>query len=264
MKRWFDDHAVWITGGGTGIGKATALEFARHGANVAISGRRTDRLQGAVDEIEALGVKAMAVSCDVRDEDQIQAAANEVVRRFGKLDVALANAGYSVAGKVEDLGADDWRRQLETNIIGSALTARHALPHLRATRGRMAFIGSVAAFICSPKMGAYSASKFAVRALGHTLAIELHSSGVSVTIVHPGYVESEIAHVDNTGHFDPDREDRRPKNLMWPAERAAEVIVKAIYKRRRELVFTGHGKVGAFIGQHLPGVAHLMMTRGWA
>jgi NAD(P)-dependent dehydrogenase (short-subunit alcohol dehydrogenase family) len=258
----FHDHAVWITGGGSGIGRATALEFARQGANVAISGRRSDKLKGVVDELEAMGRQAMAVSCDVRDEAQIEAAAAEVVRRFGKLDVTLANAGFSVAGRVADLSADEWRNQLETNVIGAALTARHALPHLRETRGRLGFIGSVAAFICSPKMGAYSASKFAVRALGHTLAIELHGSGVSVTLVHPGYVESEIAHVDNSGRYDPDREDRRPKNMMWPAERAAEVVVRALYKRKREVVFTGHGKVGAFIGQHLPGVAHLMMTRG--
>jgi NAD(P)-dependent dehydrogenase (short-subunit alcohol dehydrogenase family) len=262
MKQRFRDHAVWITGGTSGIGRATALRFAAEGASVAVSGRRVDRLQEVVAELEAAGARAAAVACDVCDEDQIAAAVEDVVRRFGRLDVALANAGFAVEGKVEDLGAADWRRQLETNVIGAALTARWALPHLRKTKGRLGLVGSVAGFICAPKLAAYNASKHAVRALGQTLSIELHGSGVSCTTVHPGYVESEIVQVDNAGRLDPSRVDKRPKNLMWPADKAAAVIVRAIHRRKRELVFTGHGKVGAFIGQHMPGLAHRMMTRG--
>ncbi len=262
MSHSFSDHVAWITGGSSGIGRATALELARRGAKVAVSGRRTDRLQAVVRELEAAGVEAISVSCDVRDEEQIEAAVEAVVGRFGKLDVALASAGFSVAGKVVDLKGADWRRQLETNVIGAALTARHALPHLRKTRGRIGLIGSVASFLCQPKLAAYSASKYAVRAIGQTLALELHGSGVSCTTIHPGFVESEIAKVDNSGHFDPARTDRRPKNLMWSADQAAVVIVKALYQRKRELVFTAHGKVGAFFGQHLPGLVHLVTTRG--
>jgi NAD(P)-dependent dehydrogenase (short-subunit alcohol dehydrogenase family) len=257
----FDQAVAWITGGGSGIGRATAVELARQGANVAVSGRRTEKLQGVVDELTSLGVRAAAIQCDVRDEQQIESAVDAVVDRFGKLDVAVANAGYSVAGRIADLSADDWRGQLETNVVGAALTAKYALPHLRKTNGRMVFIGSVAAFICAPKLGAYNASKHAVRAIGQTLAVELAGTGVSCTTVHPGYVDSEIAKVDNSGRYDPSRKDKRPQNLMWPADKAAAVIVKTIHRRKRELVFTGHGKVGAFIGQHLPGVAHVMMRR---
>ncbi len=260
--RLFDERVAWITGGGSGIGRATAVELARQGAVVAVSGRRRDKLQAVVDEIEGLGGRATAVQCDVADEAQLEAAVALVAERFGRLDVAIANAGFSVAGRVEDLDAAAWHRQLDTNVIGAALTAKHALPRLRDTKGRVAFIGSVAAFICAPKLGAYNASKFAVRAIAQTLAVELEGSGVSATIVHPGYVDSEIAQVDNRGRFDPQRVDKRPKNLMWPADKAARVIVQAIHRRKREVVFTGHGKVGAFIGQHLPGIAHLMMRRG--
>ena len=262
MKQRFVEHVVWITGGGSGIGRACAIELARQGANVAVSGRRVDKLNGVVAALEAEGAKAQAVACDVCDEDQVEAAVAAVVDRFGKLDVAIANAGYSVAGKVEDVTAAQWRRQLDVNVVGAALTARFALPELRKTEGRIGLVGSVAGFICSPMLAPYNASKYAVRALGQTLSIELAGSGVSCTTVHPGFVESEIAQVDNSGHHDPSRADKRPRNLMWPAEKAARVIVNAIYKRKRELVFTGHGKVGAFIGQHLPAVAHLMMTRG--
>ncbi|MBW2459667.1 MAG: SDR family NAD(P)-dependent oxidoreductase [Deltaproteobacteria bacterium] len=262
MSRDFSGQVAWITGGGSGIGRATALELGRRGASVAVSGRRTDRLAAVVGELEAAGAEALAVACDVCAEDQIEAAVQAVVDHFGKLDVAVASAGFSVAGKVADLKAADWRLQLDTNVIGAALTARHALPHLRKTGGRIGLIGSVVSFLCQPKLGAYSASKFALRAIGQTLALELHGTGVSCTTIHPGFVDSEIAKVDNAGQFDPTRTDRRPQKLMWSADQAAVEIVKALHKRKRELVFSAHGKVGAFFGQHLPGLAHLVMTRG--
>ncbi|MEQ9324831.1 MAG: SDR family NAD(P)-dependent oxidoreductase [Polyangiaceae bacterium] len=262
MSKRFRDHVVWITGGSAGIGRACALTFARQGAKVAVSGRRTEKLKQVVADLQAMGADAQAVSCDVTDDEQIEAAVGAVVDRFGRLDVALANAGFSVAGRVEELSGKDWRRQLGTNVVGAAMTAMFAIPHLKQTRGRIALVGSVAGFIYAPKLAPYNASKAAVRALGQTLSIELAGSGVSCTTLHPGFVESEIAQVDNAGRHDPGREDKRPKQLMWPTDRAASVMVDAIHARKRELVFTGHGKVGAFIGQHFPGLAHAVLTRG--
>jgi NAD(P)-dependent dehydrogenase (short-subunit alcohol dehydrogenase family) len=261
MAKRFDGKVVWITGGGSGIGKALALQFAKEGATVAVSGRREERLQEVVDAITAQNGKGLAVRCDVTDEASVAESVQRVVRTLGGIDVAVANAGFSVAGRVEKLSAADWRRQLDVNVIGVAMTARYALPHLRERKGRLALICSVASMLVSPGMGAYSASKYAVRAIGQALSAELHGSGVSCTTIHPGYIESEIAQVDNQGRFDPQREDRRPKNLMWSADRAARVMVDAIAKRKREYTFTGHGKVGAFAGRHMPGLIHFGMTR---
>jgi len=261
MAKRFENQVVWITGGGSGIGRALALAFAKEGAVVAVSGRREERLQEVVQEVEASGAKALAVRCDVTDEASVAEAVQTVVRTFGGLDVAVANAGFSVAGRIEKLSAADWRRQLDVNVIGAAMTARYAIPHLKKRKGRLALVGSVAAMMSAPGVGAYSASKYAVRAIGQVLAVELHGSGVSCTTIHPGYIESEIAQVDNQGRHDPSREDRRPKNLMWPADRAARVMVDAIAKRKREYTFTGHGKVGAFAGRHAPGLVHFGLTR---
>ena len=171
-------------------------------------------------------------------------------------------AGFAVAGKIEVLPIDAWRRQFETNVFGLVSTIRHALPALRATGGRMALVASVAGMLATPKTGAYSASKYAVRAIGQTLAMELHGSGVSCTTIHPGFVASEIAQVDNDGCFDASRRDPRPNKLMWSAEAAARVMTRAIAKRRREYTFTGHGKLGGFLGRHAPGLVHLLMRRG--
>lgn len=260
----FRDHVAWITGAGTGIGRALALELARQGALVAISGRRADRLEEVARAIEESGGRALAVPCDVTEEREVERAASTVAGELGRIDVAIANAGFAVSGAIRDLRAEDWRRQLDTNVVGAAITARHALPHLERTKGRLALVGSVSALLATPRMGAYTASKYALRAIGQTLSLELEGTGVSCTVVHPGFVESEIAQVDNEGRHDPARTDGRPRQLMWPADRAARVMLRAIWSRKREHVFTAHGKLGAAIGQHTPSIAHFVMTRAGA
>ncbi len=262
MKKVFEDHVVWITGGGSGLGRAMALEFAQQGASVAVSGRRVDRLEEVVAELEALGARALAVPCDVTDEAQVFEAVKTVVEAFWKLDVVVANAGFGVAGRITKLDAAAWRRQLDVNVVGLAMTVRASVPELEKTRGRLALIGSVAGLIAAPGTGAYSASKYAVRAIGQTLAVELNGSGISTTLIQPGFVESEIAQVDNHGRYNPKRKDLRPQMLMWPADRAARVMVRAIYQRKRDFVFTGHGKVFGWLGKHFPSLAHFAFTRG--
>jgi len=250
----YDGHAAWITGGGTGIGRALALELARQGADVAVSGRRADKIEAVAAEIEALGRRGLAVPCDVTDEGSIERAVAAVVDAFGKLDVVVANAGFAVAGSIESLDADAWRRQLDVNVVGAAITAKHALPELRKTKGRLGLVGSVSAFVPVSKIGAYAASKYAVRAIAQTLAIEVAGTGVSCTGIHPGFVESDINDVDNENRPKGEGKDTRPQQLMWKAEDAAKVIAKGLYKRKTELVFTGHGKIAAALGRHVPGL----------
>ncbi len=257
----FEDKVVWITGGGTGIGRSLALEFAKRGAHVAVSGRRRGPLDAVVAEVQRLGRKALAVELDVRDDDAVKAACAEVVSHFERLDVAVANAGMGVMGRFEKLTDAEWRRQIDVNLFGVVNTARHALPELRETRGRLVLVSSISGLMCAPAGSAYSASKFAVRAIGLTLSMELQGSGVSCTLVNPGFVESDINKVDNQGVFDASREERRPKALIWSGEKAARVVVDAVHARKREFTFTGHGKIGAFLGQHLPGGVHFVFTR---
>jgi NAD(P)-dependent dehydrogenase (short-subunit alcohol dehydrogenase family) len=262
MAKRFENQVVWITGGGSGIGRSLALAFAEEGAAVAVSGRRQERLELVAAEIEGTGGKALAVPCDVTDEASVQSAVQRIVETLGGLDVAVANAGFSVAGKIEKLSAEDWRRQFDVNVVGLAMTARYSIPHLKKSGGRLVLVGSVSSMIATPGLGAYSASKYAVRAIGQTLAVELHGTGASCTTIHPGYTESEIAQVDNQGVFDASRDDTRPQKLMWATDDAAKAMVDAVAARKREYTFTGHGKVGAFVGRHLPGLVHFGLTRG--
>lgn len=260
-KALFQDKIVWITGASSGIGRALALEFARQGAIVAISARRVDRLDEVLGEIQALGGRGLALPCDVTRDDAVASCVDAMVAELGGLDVAVANAGLAIRGRFDRLTDAEWRRQLEVNVLGVVSTARHALGELRKRGGRLVLVGSVAGFVCAPGSSAYCASKFAIRAIGETLAQELHGSGTSCTTIHPGLVESEIAHVDNQGVFHADREDRRPRRLMWPTDRAARVMVRAIHARKGQYVFTGHGKLAAWLGNHTPGVVRWALTR---
>jgi NAD(P)-dependent dehydrogenase (short-subunit alcohol dehydrogenase family) len=259
MKR--SGQIAWITGGGTGIGRALALLWAAEGGNIALSGRRRDRLEEVAEAVRKLGREALVIACDVTDEASCEAAIKDIEARFGRLDVAIANAGFGVSGRLEQLTAADWRRQLDVNVVGVANTAKWALPALRKSKGRLVLISSVMGMATMPGQAPYAASKFAVRAIGLTLAQELHGSGVTCTTIYPGFVESEIGQVGVDGVFDPSRVDKRPKKMMWGAERAARVMWDAIDARKREYVFTGHGKIAGFLGRHMPGIIHFAMTR---
>ncbi len=256
-----NEEVVWITGGGTGIGRALALEYAARGATVAVSGRRLEPLEQTQRLIEERGGRGLVKPCDVTRVTELESTVSEVVAEAGCLDVAIANAGFSVAAPFEELSASDWKRQLDVNVVGVAMTAKFALPHLRQTEGRLALMGSVGGVVALPKNGPYSASKFAVRGIGQTLTAELAHTGVSCTTLLPGFVESEIAKVDNQGRLREDWEDRRPQQLMWEAPKAARSMVKAIDRRKSEAVITGHGKIVAFLGNHMPRVTQQLAGR---
>ena len=257
----FDDKVAWITGGGSGIGAALAMELAGRGAAVAVSGRRQDRLDAVVARIEAAGGVGLAIRCDVTDEAGLQAAAGRVADELGGIDICVANAGFGIAGRFETLTGDDWRRQLEVNVVGAAQTAAAALPYLVARKGRLVFMGSVIIFAPMPGNAAYAASKGAIAALGQTLYAELARDGVSCTTIHPGFVASEIGQVDNDGVFHSDARDKRPGWLIVPTDKAARAIADAIHARRRERVITGHGLFIAFLGRHAPDLVSAILRR---
>lgn len=258
MSKGNEKPVVWITGGGTGLGRAMALEFSRKGYLVAVSGRRADRLEEVVSAMDSDG---LAVPCDVTQPASVQGAVEAVLAHWGRLDIAVANAGFAVGGELAEVSHEDLSRQFDVNVLGLITTVQAAVPHLKETQGRLALIASVASLVSSAGNGAYSASKAAVRSMGLTLAQELYPVGVSCTTIHPGFVESEIAKVGNDGVYREEWKDRRPKALMWPSDKAGRVMVRAIEKRKLEYVFTKHGKIGGWLGRFAPGLVHFLVTR---
>jgi len=264
MPARFDNQIVWVTGGGTGIGRALAEQLAAEGARVVISGRRLDRLETAAEAIRSAGGSAESLVCDVTDEAAVKSSVAHIVEAHGGIDVVIANAGYSAGGRLHQLPVGDFRRQLEVNVLGLYATVHHALPHVMERSGRIVLMGSVSYILTAPGTGAYSASKAAVHALGMCLSIELAGSGASCTVIHPGFVESEIGKVDNDGVYREGKTDRRPEKLMWTAEDAARDMVTGIHKRQTEVIVTGHGKFANAMGRHLPGVTRSLIPRFWS
>lgn len=255
------EAVIWITGASSGIGKSLAFEWARLGYNVVLSSRRKEILDKVADEIRHSGGEALVIPCDIMEEPSIENAVRQIIVALGRLDVVIANAGFGVFGSIEKLTARDWNRQLQGNVTGLALTVKYALPHLRKNNGRIGLVGSVGAYLPNPNLGAYGASKAAVHSIGQTLQVELMGTGVSCTTMHPGFVVSEITRIDNDGVWHPERPDPRPSNLIWPADKAAKVMVKAILKRKRNYVFTGHGKLFVGLQRWFPGLMRLIISK---
>jgi len=248
----FAGKSALVTGASAGIGRALALELAREGADVAVAARRVELLDQLARDIEGLGRKALPLRCDVTREDEVRAAVASSVSRFGALDIVVANAGFGVVGPVETLTTEDFRRQFETNVFGVLHTVKAAIPELEKTRGRLALVGSVSGHVTVPATAAYSMSKYAVRSLSDALFHELRPKGIAVTLISPGFVESDFRQVDNQGVHHPDARDPYPQWLVMSKETAARKIARAIAHRRREIILTGHGKLAVFIHRHFP------------
>lgn len=261
MAKNYSGKSVWITGGGTGIGRALAIEYGRHGATVLVTGRREEPLLETASAVKEAGGVGLVHLSDVTKVTDLEKTVAYLIEETGRLDVVVANAGFGVGGRLADVSAADWRRQFETNVIGLAMTAKVSIPYLRATKGRIALMGSVAGTLGVPNSGVYSASKFAVRGIGQVLTAELAGDGISCTTLLPGFVESDIAKVDNQGRFHEDWEDRRPQRLMWPADKAARAMFKAVHSRTSERVITGHGKLATFFANHAPRLTQTLMAK---
>lgn len=250
-----------ITGASSGIGEALALEFIGRGWDVALVARRADRLEAVAEKARAAGVTALPIVGDVTRDGDMEKAVEQTVAKFGRLDAAIANAGFGVVGSVEKLSLEDYRRQFETNFYGVLRTAKAVIPALRQSRGRLAFVGSVNGYIALAGNSPYACSKFAVRALSEALRLELRRDGISVTHIAPGFVASEIRQVNNQGVRREAAQDPVPNRLVVPADRAARSIARAVLCRRREGVITGHGKVLVFLERHFPWFISFLLTR---
>ncbi len=180
-----------VTGCSTGIGRATALLLARYGYRVFATVRTPDA--GASLQSEAAGLPVEVLRMDFLEEDAATTLAQEVLRRAGRIDVLVNNAGYAVLGAVEDLRADMVRHQFQVNVFTPVQLSRAVLPTMRAQHyGRIVNVSSMAGRVSVPLMGAYCASKFALEAFSDSLRAEAKPFGVRVSLVEPGPVATEF------------------------------------------------------------------------
>jgi clavulanate-9-aldehyde reducatase len=181
-----------VTGASSGIGRATALALAEAGARVAVGARRRDPLVALAARIEEVGAGALPLDLDVTDEAACRRAVEQTVEELGGLDILVNNAGLMLLGQVEGADTEDWRRMVDTNLLGLMYMTHAALPHLLERRGSIVQLSSSSGRVARPGSAVYSASKFAVNAFSESLRQEVTARGVRVIVVEPGVVETEL------------------------------------------------------------------------
>ncbi|HTT02418.1 MAG TPA: SDR family NAD(P)-dependent oxidoreductase [Steroidobacteraceae bacterium] len=267
MQGHFRGKVVLITGASSGIGEELAWQLACAGALVTLAARRTQRLALLSEKIAAAGgTQCLVVECDVTKDSDPERAVAETLRARGRLDIVFANAGFGVVGAIAKLSLDDYRRQLETNVFGVLRTLLAALPEVQRNSGQIVLLGSVAGWISTPGSSPYAMSKFAVRALANAITPELASGGVTVTLISPGFVESDIRRVDNLGEVHAEAPDPIPQWLVMRREPAVRQMLRAVARGRREVIITRHGKIFVALERFAPWIiraaARRMAARG--
>jgi NADP-dependent 3-hydroxy acid dehydrogenase YdfG len=220
------DPVFLITGASTGIGAATARAAVAEGYRVVLGARSEDKLSALADELGGAD-RALAVRCDVTEWDDQQRLVRAALDSFGRLDVAFANAGFGAKRGFLEEDVEHWRSMILTNVYGAALTIRAALPGLRESRGHLLLTSSVAGRRALPG-SLYSATKWAVTAMGEAARQELNGSGVRVTLIEPGMVATPFFEDEPTDALESDDIARA---VMFAVSQPARVDINEILVR---------------------------------
>jgi short-subunit dehydrogenase len=247
MADAFRDNVVIVTGASAGIGRELALQLASRGAHLALAARDAAKLEEAAAECRARGVRGIAVPTDVGEQEQCRALVERTVAELGRVDTLVNNAGISMWARFEEItDLAGFETMMRVNYLGSVYCTHYALPHLRKTNGRIVGVSSLTGKTGVPTRTGYAASKHAMTGFFDSLRIELSDSGVTVTMVYPGFVATEI----RERALGPDgrplgagNSPVREREVMSAAE-CARQILEAAASRRRELIMTTRGKVG--------------------
>ena len=215
-------RVIAITGASAGIGRATALRLARGGAAVAMCARRLDQLDAAAAAITAAGGQALPIVADVTRAEDMDAFVASAVERFGRLDVMMCNAGFGVAGAIDDIAPGQMQKLMDVNYTGTYHATRAALPLFRRQgSGHIIIVSSIVGKRGVPYMGAYAATKFAQVGLAECLRSELLGTGIHVTVVCPVSTETEFFDVMS-------RETGTTVTRAMGPRQSVEVVAEAI------------------------------------
>jgi NAD(P)-dependent dehydrogenase (short-subunit alcohol dehydrogenase family) len=200
LLEYFRDKSVIVTGASSGIGHDVALAFGEQGAKVAILARRRTLLETLARKIEKAGGTALALDCDVSDRERVRWSVDQVVESFGKVDVLINSAGVLISDTVEDMKPEDLEKMMAVNLFGALHAMQAVLPVMRkAKAGNIVNISSLAGRRGISPIGGYSATKFALVGLTEALRVELYNTGIKVSLVMPGVIDTPMAR-DATGH----------------------------------------------------------------
>lgn len=260
----FAGKVVIVTGGSMGIGKEMVLQLVQQGAKVVMAARSETRLKELEKLLKDKGGEVLAVVTDVGKKEQCKNLVDKTLEHFGRIDGLINNAGYGVTSPLLELDdLDLFDQQMQVNFNGSMYCTRYALPHLVKTKGMICGISSIAGFASMAGSSIYNASKFAMRGFFDAVRQELKEHGVSVTMIYPGYVVSEFAANVKTK----EGKTRGKKALdmytkhMMTAETCARISLKAMAKRKREVIMTFSGNVAIWLKRFFPGLIDIIILK---
>ncbi len=232
MADTLDGKVAVVTGASSGIGEATVRSLAAEGAAVVAGARRKERLDGLVEEVTNGGGQAIAVECDVTDEEQAHALVDRAIGEFGRIDILVNNAGVMLLSKVEKGLSDEWRQMFNVNVLGLLYATDAAVEAMKPQgSGHIVNVSSVAGRKTRPTVGVYSGTKFAVNAISEALRQELLEDGIRITVVGPGAVATEL-----TDHITDEevREGLKQRNVEpLQSEDVANAITFAVSQPQR-------------------------------
>ncbi|WP_201558917.1 SDR family NAD(P)-dependent oxidoreductase [Psychrobacter sp. 72-O-c] len=196
MKR-FREKTVIITGAGSGIGRATAIRFAKEGASVVLVGRTAETLEETAKDFPQDRTwihtdNYLTVTCDISVQSQVQEMIKRVIEKFDHIDVLVNNAGKAIQGKITELSTEDWKTSIDVNLNGTFYVCQAAMPHLIATKGNIVNVSSLSGVGGDWNMAAYNAAKAGVSNLTRTLALDHGPDGVRVNAVNPSVTETSM------------------------------------------------------------------------
>ena len=248
------DKVVIITGGSSGIGKALAEKFGRHGAKILITGRKEDRLKSVVASLTAREILVHYFVGDVSIEETNKRMVAEAIRLYGRIDILINNAGVAMRALFEDSDLEVFKNVIDINFYGTVYATKYCLPHILESKGSIIGVSSIIGRRGTPARTAYSASKFAMEGFLEALRMEVMKRGVHVLTACPGFTTSNIRLNAYTANGHEQGESPRDEKNMMSAEAVASSIYRATKKQKRDIVLTVKGKLVVFLNKWLPRV----------
>ena len=244
----FKNKVVLITGASSGIGKQTAIEFAKLGSSIILVARRKNKLEQVENELKQFNVNTLVCVCDVSKKDQVEELSKIVLQKFDSVDILVNNAGFAIYGLVSDLSINEIESQMETNYFGMIYCVKNFLPlMLKKKSGHIVNVASVGASFSVPGVSSYCATKFAMLGFSEGLKHELYGTGVGLTVVSPIMVRTPLFEHPSFTNF-----SKFSTGVSLSSETVAKTIIKASNSSRLEIVVPSVARAAIWFKQTFP------------
>ena len=252
MHTYFKDKVIIITGASSGIGLATARLFAGMGAKLSLAARSIDRLESLASELTDDRSRILCIKTDVSVEEDCRRLIEETVRRFGKIDILINNAGISMRAPFLDVNLEVIKKLMDVNFWGTVYCTKYALPEILKSKGSIAGIISTAGYVGIPGRTGYVTSKYAIRGFLETLRIEHLNDGINILVFAPGYTASNVRNAALLADGSPQGYSPKDEGKLMSAEKVAEKLAYGLYRRKKEMILTALGYWDIWLYRRFP------------